>query len=149
VAAAMADATFNREKLAERAGQNWITVTELADTLAREHGVPFKTSHTIATRFVAECTRRPDAPQATVLREISSAVLGRAIKYHAPALAEILSARHFVEVRTTPGGPAPSETARALTASRETLSRDEEWLAATRARLVGAGQKLKAAAAAL
>lgn len=149
VAAAMADATFNREKLAERAGQNWITVTELADTLAREHGVPFKTSHMIATRLVAECARRPDAPRSTVLREISSAVLGREIKYHAPALAELLSARHFVEVRTTPGGPAPSETARAITVSRETLARDEEWLAATRARLASAEQKLKTAAAAL
>ena len=29
-------------------------------------------------------------------------------------IAEIMSPRHFVDVRTTPGGPAPAETARAL-----------------------------------
>ncbi len=29
-----------------------------------------------------------------------------------------MSPRHFVEVRTTYGGPAPSETARALSVSR-------------------------------
>ena len=149
VAAAMGDAQFNREKLAERAEQNWITVTELADTLARDHGAPFKTSHTIATRLVAECTRRPDRPRGAVLRELTEALLGREVVYTEPALAELLSARHFVEVRSTPGGPAPSETARAIAASRETLARDEEWLETTRARLVAADQKLKSAAAAL
>src|SRR5688572_10861143 len=53
VAVAMADAEFDVEKLAERAGQHWITVTELADTLARDHGLPFKATHAIAARFVA------------------------------------------------------------------------------------------------
>ena len=37
VAAAMSTAEFDRQRLAERAGQGWITVTELADTLARDH----------------------------------------------------------------------------------------------------------------
>jgi len=32
----MAEATFDVEKLAERAGQNWITITELADTLGAD-----------------------------------------------------------------------------------------------------------------
>ena len=57
VAAAMASAAFDRARLAARAEEGWITVTELADTLTRDHGVPFKTSHTIASRFVAECDR--------------------------------------------------------------------------------------------
>ena len=57
VAAAMADASFDREKLAARAEQGWITVTELADTLTRDHGIPFKTSHAIATKFVEGCMR--------------------------------------------------------------------------------------------
>ena len=62
VAAAMASAMFNRERMAERARLGWITVTELADTLTRDHGVPFKTSHAIASRFVAEAGRRPGEP---------------------------------------------------------------------------------------
>ena len=48
VAAAMATAEFNRERMAERARLGWITVTELADTLTREHQVPFKKSHAVA-----------------------------------------------------------------------------------------------------
>jgi argininosuccinate lyase len=44
------------------------------------------------------------------------------------ALARVLSPRHFVEVRKTPGGPAPDETARAIVASRERLTGDGGWL---------------------
>ena len=57
------DRAFDREPLAERAEQGWITVTELADTLTRDKGVPFKTSHAIATRFVAEADKRPSEPR--------------------------------------------------------------------------------------
>ena len=53
VAAAMATAQFDRAKLAGRAAENWITVTELADTLVRDHGLPFRVSHEIAARLVA------------------------------------------------------------------------------------------------
>jgi argininosuccinate lyase len=56
VAAALETAAFDREGMARRAGEHWITVTELADTLTREHGVPFKASHGVACRFVAVCT---------------------------------------------------------------------------------------------
>ncbi|HMJ84395.1 MAG TPA: argininosuccinate lyase, partial [Vicinamibacterales bacterium] len=62
VAAAMSTAEFDRQRLAERAGQGWITVTELADTLARDHDVPFRRSHEIATRLVAEASSRPEVP---------------------------------------------------------------------------------------
>ncbi len=40
--------------------------------------------------------------------------VGRPLLYSDEDLRRILSARHFVNVRTTLGGPAPSETGRAL-----------------------------------
>jgi argininosuccinate lyase len=147
VAAAMASAAFDRARLAARAEEGWITVTELADTLARDHGVPFKTSHTIASRLVVECTRRPGEPRAAVLREVSAAVLGRAIEYDDASLDELLSARHFVDVRATHGGPAPPETARAIEASRVLLESDERWLSETSGKLQAAEERLKNAAA--
>jgi argininosuccinate lyase len=146
LAAAMASAQFNRERLAERAEQGWITVTELADTLVREHGVPFKTSHSIAVKFVTACEKDPSASRAAILRDVCAAVTGVPIEYDEPALARVLSARHFVAVRTTPGGPAPSETARALRASRSLLARDEDWRDTTRARLVAADEMLRTSA---
>jgi len=149
VAGAMGEAVFDRQRLAARAEQNWITVTELADTLARDHGVPFKTSHAVVTCFVAECCRRPDAPRSAVLRDVSVDVLGRPIEYTEPALADLLSARHFVNVRTTPGGPAPAETGRALEASRQLLASDQAWFSKTTGNLRAAEERLKSAARAL
>jgi argininosuccinate lyase len=146
VAAAMADATFDVEKMAERAGQNWITVTELADTLARDHGLPFKAGHTIAAKLIAGSRTSPDVPKAMLLRQVSNDVTGKEIVYTDAQLAEILSPRHFVEVRKTYGGPSPSETARALGVSKDALICDEEWLGAARAKLASADVQLKEAA---
>jgi argininosuccinate lyase len=145
VAAAMASATFNRERMAERARLGWITVTELADTLTRDQGVSFRTSHAVATRFVAEAGQRPDVPAATLLREITTAVVGRAIDYDETRLAEVLSPEYFVRVRTTPGGPAPVETARAIAASRERLAVDEGWMMPVVEKLRRAEELLRAA----
>jgi argininosuccinate lyase len=149
VAAAMADAQFNVDKLAERAGQNWITVTELADTLARDHGLPFRTAHAIAARLVADTGATPGTSLAAAVKEISREIVGKEIVYSDAQLAEILSPVHFVAVRKTYGGPSPSETTRALGVSKAALAVDDEWVAATRARVTSASDKLRAAAAAL
>ena len=149
VAAAMGSAEFNVEALAAGAAQNWITVTELADTLARDHGLSFRAGHTIAARLVAGSRSTPGTPPATLLREAAQAVTGRAIVYTDAQLAEILSPRHFVEIRRTPGGPSPAETRRALSVSETQLAADDEWLASARHRLAHAEAALRAAAAAL
>jgi argininosuccinate lyase len=149
VAAAMTDATFNVEKLAERAGQNWITITELADTLARDHGLPFKAGHTIAARLIAGSRTSPDTPLAMLLRQVSKDVTGNEIVYADAQLAQILSPQHFVEVRKTYGGPSPSETLRAIGVSKAALAADDVWLASARGRLRQAEGKLKAASASL
>lgn len=76
-------------------------------------------------------------------------VIGRAVDYDEASLASVLSARHFVAVRTTHGGPAPTETARAIAASRVRLDDDQRWVAETSDRLTQADAMLKAASAAL
>ena len=128
VAAAMSGAEFDTARMAERAAAGWITVTELADTLAREHGVPFRSAHAIAARLVSRAGQRGTSELPEVLREVSLEVLGKSVDMEDEALARVLSPRHFVEVRKTPGGPAPSETARAIAASRLRLAEDDGWL---------------------
>jgi argininosuccinate lyase len=149
VAAAMREATFDTARMAERAGQGWITVTELADSLAREHGVPFKTSHAIAARFVAACAARPDEPKTSVLREVSAALLEEPVSLDESTLARVLSPRNFVEVRTTHGGPAPSVTKAAIGVAGDCLTRDREWLAGRLRHLQEADQALGQAEQAL
>jgi argininosuccinate lyase len=149
VAAAMATATFHRDRLAARAREGWITVTELADTLTRDHDVPFKTSHRIATRFVAECSHGDGRAQPDVLRAISAEVLGREIRLTEDQLATVLSPEHFVSVRTTPGGPAVAETTRAVAQSREQLAADTRWREESDSALRRAEASLRTAAASL
>jgi argininosuccinate lyase len=149
VAASMATARFETKRTAERARQGFITVTELADTLTRDHNVPFKTSHSIGSRFVAESSRRPSDPPARILREVSERMLGRAIGFTDAALADVLSPEHFVRVRKTPGGPAPEESASAIARSRASLLADTDWHGKAIERLHAAAGDLKAAAAAL
>jgi argininosuccinate lyase len=149
VAAAMSSAVFDTTRLAERAERGWITVTELADTLTRDHGVPFRAGHAIAARFVAACGARPGDSRAGILREVSSAVLGRAIEYDEPSLAQVLSARHFVEVRATHGGPAPAEIDKAIARSRTLADDDGRWLEETTKRLQDADSELRRASEAL
>ena len=149
VAAAMTEATFDVEKLAGRAGENWITITELADTLVRDHGLPFKAGHTIAARLVAGTRATPERSISALVREIAKDVTGKEIVYTDAQLAEILSPRHFVEVRKTHGGPSPSETLRAIGVSKNALAADDGWLSAARGRLRAAEEQLRAAAASL
>jgi argininosuccinate lyase len=149
VAAALAAAAFDRELMAERAGEHWITLTELADTLARDRGLPFKTCHEIAARLIGACERDPTLPISRNLAEVSREVLGAPIVYEEMTIREVLSPHYFVRVRRTPGGPAPEETSRALAASSAAVGGDEEWLGAARAALDEAAGRLRAEAATL
>jgi hypothetical protein len=60
-----------------------------------------------------------------------------------------MTPRHFVEVRTTAGGPAPAETSRALRESRRLLAADRAWLDGRREALMRAAAALEARSAAL
>jgi argininosuccinate lyase len=132
VAAAMREAEFNVERLEARAGEGGTTLTELADHLAREHGLAFRMAHRIAARVLETRRLEPQAPPSAVLASVSSDVLGAPLQYTDAQIAEILSPRHFVSVRRTLGGPAPEETGRALEEQTGVLELNRAWLAGTR-----------------
>jgi argininosuccinate lyase len=71
------------------------------------------------------------------------------LQYSDAQLAEVMSPRHFVNVRKTPGGPAPEQTLRALQASRRQLAADRGWLDERRASIASAAAELKSRSAAL
>lgn len=143
LAAALATAEFNESRLEARAFAGGITLTELADTLVREHGLAFGTAHAIARR-VAEARRdHPETGLAAVVAATSQELTGKRLDYTDDRLTQLLSPQHFVEIRTTLGGPAPSETARAIEACRSGLSADRQWLADTKSRLARAAERLR------
>ncbi|BCS31241.1 argininosuccinate lyase 2 [Luteitalea sp. TBR-22] len=149
VAGAMSQATFDVAKMASRAAEGGTTVTELADTLARTHALPFRVSHEVAAHFVAGRRQQPEAPLVAVLDAATTAVLGRTLPYTEEELQHVLSARHFVEVRRTLGGPSPERTTEALAAEAASLSADRAWTTRTRNALLEASRGLREAVEAL
>ena len=148
-AAAMASAEFDAAALEARAADGWTTLTELADTLVRQHGLPFKIAHAISGRLVSGRLRDPRAPLAELLQNATTELLGKPLAYSEEQIRQILSPRHFVEVRRTHGGPAPEETARAANASRKQLATDQEWWAQATDGLAAAERLLAERSAAL
>src|SRR3954449_2313930 len=127
VAAALRTAQFDAARLEARAGDGWTTLTELADTLVREQGIPFSAAHAISAKFVAARQHDPARRLADILREASANVLGAPLRYSEAEVTRMLSPRHFVEIRRTLGGPAPDETLRAATAAAHQLESDRGW----------------------
>jgi len=142
VAAAMTSAEFDAARLEARAADGWTTLTELADTLVRDHGLPFKSAHGIAGRLIAVRQRDSARSLSESLAEASREILGAPLAYSDAQLTEILSPRHFVNVRKTLGGPAPEETARAARVSRQQLEADESWWTNATNALADAERKL-------
>jgi argininosuccinate lyase len=151
VAAVMATAEFDAARLEQRAAEGWTTLTELADTLVRDFNLPFGTAHAVTGRLRAVSERWPERPLSELLREAATdlGVDSSVLRYTDDQLSRILSPRHFVDVRRTLGGPAPSEAGRALAVSREALDSDMSWLRERRGLLAAATRTLTARSQAL
>jgi argininosuccinate lyase len=149
VAAAMAEAEFNVALMRGRASRNGVSITELADTLARDHGLSFRQAHGIAARMVAGLCEGTEPSVSRLLAEASRRETGTAIEIDETALEQLLSPEHFIAVRRTLGGPAPDVTEAALAASRQLLDADRAASAALRDRLRAAEAARTAALKAL
>jgi argininosuccinate lyase len=141
VAAALRSAQFDARRLEARAAEGWTTLTELADALVRDRGIPFKMAHAVAAGLVAD-TQGTGRLLSERLAEVSKSVLGEPLTYTDAELSEILSPRHFVDVRRTYGGPAPAETASAAIVARDALSADQAWWTAAKDALREAERRL-------
>ena len=149
VAASLRGAEFDVARLEARAAEGGTTLTELADHLVRTHYVPFSSAHAIAARLSQVRRERPNAPLGAMLSTVSGDLLGVPLQYSDAEIAAIMSPRHFVDVRKTTGGPAPSETTRALQESRTRLAADRAWSDDARSAIIRASDQLKTRSAAL
>lgn len=130
-ASTLRSATFNFDILRMRAGDNFIAVTELADTIVRKENLPFRLSH----KIVGNCVRRAIEAGTDVTYEImqkaANEVVGRDLAMTDAELKAAVSPENFVSIRTIYGGTAPSETKRALTVERGFEVEDDAWLVET------------------
>ncbi|TPG24401.1 argininosuccinate lyase [Variovorax guangxiensis] len=138
---------IDRARALEELESDWITSMELAETLQRAHGVPFRVGHHFASEIVvyarSQNLRPKDFPYAQAQRiyaeagqkyQLSQAVL----PLDEAAFRATLSPATMVRTRTGTGGPQPEEVRRMLASSSAALARDQTWAKARRARLIEA-----------
>lgn len=140
--------------LLRRAREGWATSTELADTLVREGGFPFRQAHQVVSQLVAACRARGQTPAdvtPALLDAAARAVAGRPAGLPAAAVQAALDPVEFVRRRQVPGGPAPAQVQAQLEAARGALAAHRQHqdelaghLAAARARLLTDARTLAA-----
>jgi len=124
LAGALRSAQVDRAELARRAGKDFLTVTELADTLVRQEGLSFREAHSMVAQTVRQCAANDD-PAA-----IAAALLAAHpnLKLSRSEIERALDPEHFVRIRNIIGGPAPECTAEALTRASAKLDEFESWI---------------------
>ncbi len=135
----------NVDHLRRRAIAGFTTVTELADTLVREAGLPFRQAHSLVSALVTHAQAQDLAPtdlSADSLRQVALDTLGRQVELSDEAFDRALDPWAFVAARDLPGGAAPNATAAVLDAQERVISEDRAWLESTRAALAAADQSL-------
>lgn len=132
---------LKQEQLEERASHGFTTATELADTLVREVGLPFRLAHKVTAVLVQNAVSKGAQAAELTIEELQAAaqsVLGHQLNISAEQLAQSLNPRHFVEIRTGVGGVSPQSTADLLQNQSHQLGQDEIWRQQAQARLIKA-----------
>src|SRR5579871_90605 len=125
----MAECEVNTERMAERAHSDFLTVTELADTLVRGEGVSFRQAH----HLVSEAVRRlrgiySETGMVDCVIELAPEALGRPLRVSREALLEAMDPAHFVSIRRIAGGPAPEAVEAALAEAEQRAAADARWI---------------------
>lgn len=131
----------NTERMAALAGRGFTTATELADTLAREFHLPFRTAHSITARVVRDALaadKEADAITAADVHAASMAVTGETVPITDVMVRRALDPAAVVAARALPGGPAPDRMRATIAESTERLHADRQWLTTTRQHLIDA-----------
>ena len=130
-ASTLRSATFNFDVLKKRAGDNFIAVTELADTLVRKEALPFRISHQIVGVCVKSAIEAGTDVSHQILQAAANKIVGHDLSLTEEELKAAVSPENFVNIRNIYGGTAPLETRRALGVERDREVEDDTWFVAS------------------
>jgi argininosuccinate lyase len=102
----LSSATFDTERMKEEAGKGFSTATELADTLVRTYGIPFRTAHNIVGRAVQKGNLTLSTLEEAA-REVGGGMSLVANGLTQKNIDEVLDVSYSIALRKAPGGPAP------------------------------------------
>lgn len=156
--AVMDSLVVNPKRSLEELEDDWTTSIDIAETLQKDHGVPFRVGHGFASAIVgfarAGGIRPKDFPYAKATELYAEALAKNKLPeaklpLDEKAFRQLLSPEAMVKSRVGIGGPQPAEVERMLAGAQATLKADKAWMLGTRQRLKDADVKLDAAFAKL
>jgi argininosuccinate lyase len=118
----------NKRRMAQMAGANYSTATELADLLVRKARIPFRTAHRIVGRTVAEASKKgvPLTKMSRSIKSIYKEETGHTLTLTAGDMKAALDPRGAVDAKAIPGGPAPRAVKKALAQRKKALTFDKK-----------------------
>ena len=137
--------TVKKDLMERRAAEDFSTATELADSLVRDAGLPFRTAHAIVGNVVTRALDqglRFDAVTPELVDESSKEVLGRPVGLTKDQLDRAINPVLNLEDKKAAGSPGPTETRKLLDIGAQGLidhlQMVEDWIQ----RIARARQKL-------
>ena len=154
----MASLRVDAKRSLEELELDWTTSMELAETLQREHQVPFRVGHHFASEVVVHARQHNLLPKTFPYAEAVRIYAEAGKKYQQAdsklpldeaTFRRTLSPENMVRTRVGIGGPQPAEVRRMNAEARKALEADQAWVAARRLGLAEAEAKLNRAFAEL
>lgn len=136
---------IDRERALDELRRGYSTMTEVADMLVREAGLPFRTAHRYAsalTDYGRANQRQPDALTDEELRAIYRESMGQPLPVAIETLRRAMDPGVLLANRKGLGGPQTAEVQRMLVEHRASLEADQSWLAGRNEALLNASLEL-------
>ena len=108
------------EKLAAPLQHSLLTLTELADELARQGILDFRSAHKVVS-WISKHNLTADDISGELVQRAAEEVAGKKISVSNSLVNKALQPEYFIKIRKVRGGPAPQETRRQLTEARKHL----------------------------
>jgi argininosuccinate lyase len=145
-AGVMGGCEVNIARMAERARSDFLTVTELADTLVRREAVSFREAHRLVSDAVKSLHGNySDAGMVDSVSAMAPAHFGRPLRTSRAELLQSLDPVHFVNIRGIPGGPAPDAILAAIGMAERDLALTTAWITEKSALLAEYPHQIQAA----
>jgi argininosuccinate lyase len=119
----LSSASFDTGRMQEEAGKGFSTATELADTLVRSYGLPFRTAHNIVGRAVQKGSLALSVLEEAA-QEVGPGISLKALGLTQEKIDEVLDVNYSIALRKSSGGPAPFATKLALDERKKQLDAD-------------------------
>lgn len=136
-AAVVAGMTVHRDRLEASARGAFIVAADVADVVAIDSGLDYRTAHTVVGRAVRALAERGEGPQsltAGVIRQAAVDALGEEIRLTDEAVEQALDPVACLQARSQVGSALPAEIALMIADGREEVERSRQWSSQARRR---------------